>query len=969
VAKKPVVQIAKHVRPLYGAIFAVLFASVGTYVIMSSFAATGDVANIWVDQNGGSCQRSTTQISYTGSGDTTSCSSLQTACNAAASGDLVLIRSGTNYDFGISNCHKTSMTTFRVPDDQDVTMGTFDIDSVDWITIDGGPQMALHTQTQDSVPSVFSKCANHLTLSHIEINGAGHDGDGMQIGWPNDCTSSYLKVDHSLFYGLLFKNDNHTDCIQTASSLSSLIIDSNRLMQCGDGAMQFTDGPDWGAYASFTGLQNVKVTNNWINNKINYGFGNAGSGDLTFQNNTYFGNSSTQFNNVSNQKIYGNIFYWYQNYDCTLAAQGGILGGTADFKYNVTNVDCPAGTNTTKLSSSISSLFVNMGASPEQNKDLHLVNGTNQAIGKVASGYYAATDMDGDARSGAFADAGADEFGGTGGGITANIWIDTNGGSCTYSQPAAAYTDAAACSSMQAAAAATATYEAGLTTKTATTAIMKAGSYPAQTITSNMTQATALKITAEDGTNLTGSLTTQGDWITVENVHAIGGGFSDVGGGHPFNVTWNDIDISGGVIFIDGGTNFLWHGGALHDNSTNNEGHMVMQGIPPSCAQGSSQCTSDLSNVTIDSVDFYNLTRNAACIQSSCHNEIIRIDNGAHDITVKNSKFENNNDPNSAIIFGGDKGFGADEYNMKFQQNFFGSSGAAYYTFDTGKCSGLAFEYNTFAGSHPHFGCETATTVSVKGNIGTHPAGCSGTSASVTWDHNVWSDGACGGTDIGNANLGFASDGFHILGTSAAVNNGASSCLATDIDGDARPQSGACDAGADEIAATGGGTGSAPTNTTIPAISGTTRVSSVLTSSQGSWNNSPTSYSYQWQRCDSSGANCVNISGGTSSTFTLTCTDYKKTLKVAVKATNSSGNATATSNATAAIQKPSSPKPGDFNDDCFIDAADISQFISGWRKPVATYPTLDITGPSNTPDSFIDSWDLQLLVTGYGYKG
>jgi hypothetical protein len=162
---------------------------------------------------------------------------------------------------------------------------------------------------------------------------------------------------------------------------------------------------------------------------------------------------------------------------------------------------------------------------------------------------------------------------------------------------------------------------------------------------------------------------------------------------------------------------------------------------------------------------------------------------------------------------------------------------------------------------------------------------------------------------------------------------------------------------------------SAPVNTTAPTTSGTIRVSSVLTSSQGSWNNSPTSYSYQWQRCDSSGANCVNISGGTSSTFTLTCTDYKKTLKVAVKAINSSGNATATSNATAAISKPSTPKKGDFNDDCFIDAADISQFISGWRKPIATYPTLDITGPTNTPDSFIDAWDLQLLVTSYGYKG
>ena len=39
----------------------------------------------------------------------------------------------------------------------------------------------------------------------------------------------------------------------------------------------------------------------------------------------------------------------------------------------------------------------------------------------------------------------------------------------------------------------------------------------------------------------------------------------------------------------------------------------------------------------------------------------------------------------------------------------------------------------------------------------------------------------------------------------------------------------------------------APTNTTLPTITGTAQVGQTLTASTGAWNGSPTSFAFQWQ--------------------------------------------------------------------------------------------------------------------------
>src|SRR5689334_21142276 len=57
----------------------------------------------------------------------------------------------------------------------------------------------------------------------------------------------------------------------------------------------------------------------------------------------------------------------------------------------------------------------------------------------------------------------------------------------------------------------------------------------------------------------------------------------------------------------------------------------------------------------------------------------------------------------------------------------------------------------------------------------------------------------------------------------------------------------------------GGGGGSAavlPANTAPPVITGTMVAGQNIYTTNGSWSGNPTSYSYQWLRCDSAGANC-----------------------------------------------------------------------------------------------------------------
>jgi len=91
----------------------------------------------------------------------------------------------------------------------------------------------------------------------------------------------------------------------------------------------------------------------------------------------------------------------------------------------------------------------------------------------------------------------------------------------------------------------------------------------------------------------------------------------------------------------------------------------------------------------------------------------------------------------------------------------------------------------------------------------------------------------------------------------------------------------------------GGGGGGAipPSNTVAPVLSGTPTVGQTLSCSTGTWLGTlPITYTYQWKR------GVLNISGATSSTYTLVQADALQTITCEVTATNVAGSASATSN-------------------------------------------------------------------------
>jgi RHS repeat-associated protein len=107
-----------------------------------------------------------------------------------------------------------------------------------------------------------------------------------------------------------------------------------------------------------------------------------------------------------------------------------------------------------------------------------------------------------------------------------------------------------------------------------------------------------------------------------------------------------------------------------------------------------------------------------------------------------------------------------------------------------------------------------------------------------------------------------------------------------------------------DIGVNGGGA-QAPSNNTLPTITGRPVASTTQTGTRGTWSDATdATWGYAWFDCDTAGNNCSAITGASSLNYTPTTSDIGKTLLLSVTATNAIGSHTAVSVATGVIMAP-----------------------------------------------------------------
>jgi hypothetical protein len=75
-----------------------------------------------------------------------------------------------------------------------------------------------------------------------------------------------------------------------------------------------------------------------------------------------------------------------------------------------------------------------------------------------------------------------------------------------------------------------------------------------------------------------------------------------------------------------------------------------------------------------------------------------------------------------------------------------------------------------------------------------------------------------------------------------------------------------------------------------PVLLGAFEEGTTLTGTLGTWTGAPTSYSNLWRRCDAAGANCVDLTGQTTRSYTLSSADVGHRVKLRITATNGAGS-------------------------------------------------------------------------------
>jgi hypothetical protein len=138
-----------------------------------------------------------------------------------------------------------------------------------------------------------------------------------------------------------------------------------------------------------------------------------------------------------------------------------------------------------------------------------------------------------------------------------------------------------------------------------------------------------------------------------------------------------------------------------------------------------------------------------------------------------------------------------------------------------------------------------------------------------------------------------------------------------------------------KASATSGGTDvvdskSGPVNSVKPAVSGTATVGQELRVSTGTWSPKSGSYGYQWQRCTSTGADCVNVDGATSATYGVRSADVDHRMRALVTARTSAGRSTAASTPSSVV---------------LDNTSTTTTTVQGNKAPTVTFISFKWVGP------------------------
>ena len=392
---------------------------------------------------------------------------------------------------------------------------------------------------------------------------------------------------------------------------------------------------------------------------------------------------------------------------------------------------------------------------------------------------------------------------------TANVWVATNGSdtgsNCKRFATASANPDptgASLCKTLN---------SAWAKTTDGDVVRVLAGNYPAQIVSGDKTIET--KIIAENGTKFAGSATCKNEYgsdgafcanaknMTLENVTLDGGTNAGVSSGSQINatnVTYKNVNLYGDYVNITvNGAYFSWIGGS--------HGQDGIDGAKRRCDQPAGEPVWIwASNVTIDGIRFNPKKIQAGVAGPSCgtdntpHLEMIRLESGASNFTLKNSWFVDGSDVGSGHIFTSVSAPG-----VKLINNVFGTLNGTYNIQAASSACDWTFLYNTFL-QGVSLGCTSSAIV--VGNLAYQQIACNANNRKNVWQ-GTNNGTACNGNDKTFSNLGIGTAG-QLSSTSPAIDaaetdSASDYCTGTlvgarDRLGTTRPQGAACDAGAFE---------------------------------------------------------------------------------------------------------------------------------------------------------------------------